>query len=140
MKLAGYSIIDSTKHYLEKNPDFYWEILPATALHEMAMQKFLLQNRALITPDGVKREYPPTVIEVALREIALVFGETNIPADPEKPVAEGGEPILPKGASVEKIEALLMQFPTDLIDELWFAITKANPDWGTCPKKVKSQA
>jgi hypothetical protein len=140
MKLAGYSIIDSTKHILEKNPEYYWEILPATAQHEMAMQKFLLQNRTVITPDGVKRDYPPTVIEVALREISLVFGGTNIPADPEKPVEDGGEPILKMGDPLEKIEKVLTQFPTNLIDELWFAITAANPEWGTCPKKVKSQA
>jgi hypothetical protein len=140
MKLAGYSIIDSVKHFLEKAPEYYWEIAPATAKHEMAMQKFLLQNRVIVTADGTKREFPPTVIEVAIREIALVFGGTNIPEEEGKETKDGGDPVVRANEPVEKVEAVLMSFPTDLIDELWIAVTAANPEWGTCPKKVSTKA
>lgn len=134
MKLSGYSIIDDVTHNLNKAPQYWWKIKPSTSGDELAMQRFLLQNRSNIGPDGVRREFPPTVIEVAYREIASVFKGTNIPKDENKPVEEGGEPILKENASIDEIEKVLMQMPHELVDELWDAITEANPSWGTCPK------
>jgi len=135
-----YAIIDPVVFHFEKEPDWWWKINPPTAGDELAMSKFMFVGRAITGPDGVRREYPATVEEVAFREIALTFGGTNIPMDDNKPVEQGGEPFIKVGTSVEDIEYALAKMPTDMIFEIWTAIGNAVPGWGPSKqKKVKEE-
>jgi hypothetical protein len=135
-----YAIIDEVKHQFAKMPDWYWSIKPPTSGDELAMSKFLVQNRTEIGPDGIRRELPPTYTEIAYREIALCFGGTNIPAGGKKgkPVEEGGDPLLKENARVEQIEATLRKMPHEMVMEIWGAIADAVPGWG--PQRPKGLA
>ena len=106
---------------------------------ELAMQKFMAHNRHEIGADGVTREYPPTTMEVCHRELSLTFGGTNIPSDIGKPVAEGGEPVLKVGASLQEIENVLREMPPEMVIELWEALGEAVPGWGILPKVKPSK-
>ncbi len=135
-----YAIIDETEHHFEKEPGWYWKIKPPTSGDELAMSKFLVQNRVEVDASGTRREYPPTYTEIAYREIALCFGGTNIPAGGKKgkPVEEGGDPLLKENARVEQIEATLRKMPHEMVMEIWGAIADAVPGWG--PQRPKSSS
>ncbi len=135
-----YAIIDEVKHQFAKMHEWYWAIKPPTSGDELAMSKFLVQNRTEIGPDGIRRELPPTYTEIAYREIALCFGGTNIPAGGKKgkAVEEGGDPILKENARVEQIEAVLRKMPHEMVMEIWGAIADAVPGWG--PQRPKASS
>ena len=137
MKFGKYAIIDNVVHTFEKEPDWTWTIKPPTSGDELAMSKFLNTGRVETGIDGVRREYPATSMEVAHQEIALTFGGTTIPLDDDKPVAQGGEPILKIGASTEAIKAVVRQMPNEMVLEIWNAIADAVPGWGPYRPKVK---
>ena len=59
-------------------PETYWKIATVTSGKELERSKFMLHNRVIETRDGVRRELPPSWLEVAYREIALTFGGTNM--------------------------------------------------------------
>ncbi len=137
-----YAIIDKVEHHFDKEPDWYWNIKPPTSGDELAMSKFLVQNRTEVDQYGVRREFPPTYTEIAYREIALCFGGTNIPKGGKdgKSVEEGGDPILSDGARIEQIEAILRKMPHAMVMEIWGAIADSVPGWGPQrPKASKSQ-
>lgn len=133
-----YAIIDTVEHHFEKEPDWIWKIKPPTSGDELAMSKFLVQNRVEVDATGTRREFPPTYTEIAYREIALCFGGTTIPKGGKngQPVAEGGEPILKEDARVEQIEAVLRRMPHPMVMEIWGAIADAVPGWG--PQRPKA--
>ncbi len=138
---GSYAIIDVVEHHFEKEPDWVWKIKPPTSGDELAMSKFLVQNRVEIDPSGTRREYPPTYTEIAYREVALLFGGTNIPKGGKKgkSVEEGGDPVLSSGAKVEQIEGVLRRMPHAMVMEIWGAIADAVPGWGPQrPKALKS--
>ncbi len=138
---GNYAIIDNVEHHFEKEPEWVWKIKPPTSGDELAMSKFLVQNRVEIDPSGVRREFPPTYTEIAYREIALCFGGTTIPKGGKggKPVSEGGDPILSDSARIEQIEATLRRMPHEMVMEIWGAIADAVPGWGPQrPKGMKS--
>jgi hypothetical protein len=135
-QFSEYAIADAAVHHFEKYPDWFWNIRPVTSLDELAMGRFLQHNR-IITDTSGAHEYPPVALEVAFREIALSFGGTNIPKDPAKPVADGGEPILPEGAKVEQVEKVLGTLPRPMLMELWAAVGKAYPYWGPADPNAK---
>lgn len=137
-----YAIVDVVEHRFEKEPDWVWKIKPPTSGDELAMSKFLVQNRVEVDAAGIRREFPPTYTEIAYREIALCFGGTDIPKGGKKgkPVAEGGEPVLADNARVEQIEAVLRKMPHPMVMEIWGAIADHVPGWGPQrPKGLKSQ-
>ncbi len=137
-----YAIIDVVEHHFEKEPDWVWKIKPPTSGDELAMSKFLVQNRVEIGPDGTRREFPPTYTEIAYREIALCFGGTSIPAGGKKgkSLEDGGKPILDDSAKIDLIEAVLRKMPHPMVMEIWGAIADAVPGWGPQrPKGMKSQ-
>ena len=140
MKFGHYAIFDEVKHEMEKEPQWWWKIKPPTSGDELAISKFMVNHRIETGPDGVRREYPPTNTEICHRELAITFFETNIPADTEKTVEEGGDPILKKGANVETVEAMLRIMPHDMVMELWNAVAEAVPGWGPMRPKVKSSS
>lgn len=124
-----YGFIGDTKHVFEKEPDWYWVIKSVTSGMELENSKFLAHRRIVMGPDG-RMELPPTVMEVAFNEIALTFGGTNIPADADKPVEEGGDPIIKKDASMEEIKNILSSFPREILMEIWRAIGETYMYWG----------
>ncbi len=137
-----YAIIDVVEHHFEQEPDWVWKIKPPTSGDELAMSKFLVQNRVEVDSGGTRREFPPTYTEIAYREIALCYAGTTIPKGGKngKPVSEGGDPILPESAKVEQVEALLRKMPHEMVMEIWGAIADAVPGWGPQrPKASKSQ-
>ena len=124
-----YGFIGETKHEFEKEPTWYWLIKSVTAGMELENSKFLAHRRLVMGPEG-RTELPPTAMEVAFEEIALTFAGTNIPADEEKPVADGGDPIIKVGAPAEDIKATLAKFPREILMEIWRAIGASYPFWG----------
>lgn len=126
---GSYAIIDVVEHHFEKEPEWVWKIKPPTSGDELAMSKFLVQNRVEVDATGTRREFPPTYTEIAYREIALCFGGTTIPKG-------NGEPILKPGASVDQIEALLRRMPHAMVMEIWGAIADSVPGWG--PQRPKA--
>jgi hypothetical protein len=125
-KFGKYAILDVVEHHFEKEPDWVWRIKPPNSGDELAMQKFMVNNRYEIDADGTRREFPPTYIEVAYREIAVTFAGTNIPGD-------DGKPILADAAKVFDVENILRQMPHEMIMEIWKAIWEAVPGWGMNP-------
>ena len=123
MKFGNYAILDIVEHHFEKEPDWVWKIKPPTSGDELAMQKFMVNNRYEIDVEGTRREFPPTVIEIAYREIAITFSGTTIPGD-------DGKPILADNAKVSDIENMLRQFPHEMTMEIWKALGAAVPGWG----------
>jgi len=126
-----YAILDEVQHNFEKDPEFWWKFKPVTADIELKLQKFLYQGRR-INVDGVVREYPPTQMELQLRELSLTFGGTNI-------VDGDGDPFVETDDTVENIEEKLKTMPRVMIDELYKALSEATVLFGasTPPKKVK---
>jgi len=123
MKFGKYAIIDPVTHHFKEEPDWWWKITPPTSGDELARSKFTLQNRIVTDPMGVQREYPPTNTEVMHREVALLFGGTNVPADDDTPILAENQP-------VENIENVLRQMPHGMVLEIWEAIAEAVPGWG----------
>jgi hypothetical protein len=132
MKFGKYAIVDEITHKFKQEPDWWWKINPPTSGDELNMSKFFIQERVVREPDGTTREYPPTPLEIAYREIALTFGGTNIPLEGSKP-----EPILTVGLAVEDIEEVLKQMPHAMVMEVWDAIGEAVIGWGPAPKAKK---
>lgn len=136
-----YAIMDLVEHPFEKEPEWVWKIKPPTSGDELAMSKFLVQNRVEVDASGTRREFPPTYTEIAYREIALCFGGTTIPKGGKsgKSIEDGGEPVLNENARVELIEATLRKMPHAMVMEIWGAIADAVPGWGPQrPKGLKS--
>jgi hypothetical protein len=136
MRFGQYAIIDEVTHHFEKEPAWWWKIKAPTSGNELAISKFLVQGRAEMGLDGVRREYPPTNAEVMHREIALLFAGSNLPMS-EKPVEEGGEPVLKPGASPEQVEAVLRQMPHAMVLEIWDAVGAAVVGWGPYRPKAR---
>src|SRR5664279_1705515 len=130
MKFGKYAVIDTITHVFEKEAGWWWKITPPTSGDELAMSKFMVNGRIEVGRDGTTREQPPTNTEIAHREIALLFGGTNI-SNEEKSVEDGGTPIIKVGEPIEVIEAKLRQMPQAMIVEIWQAIGDAIPvGWG----------
>jgi hypothetical protein len=132
-----YAVVDPVVHHFALEENWWWKIKPPTSGDELNLSKFTMQNRSIVGPDGVRREYPPTNTEIMHREIALVFAGTNLPADTDKPVEEGGEPILDPKAKVEEVERVLADMPHEMVLEIWDAIGEACPGWGPALPKAK---
>ena len=126
IKFGNYAILDVVEHQFDKEPEWAWKIKPPTSGDELAMQKFMVNNRYEIDAEGTRREFPPTVIEIAYREIAITFAGTTIPG-------EDGKPILADNAKVFDVENMLRQFPHEMTMEIWKAIGVAVPGWGMSP-------
>ena len=128
MNFGKYAILQPVTHNFEKEPDWNWIIKPVTTNEELALSQFLSTERVMVMSDGSRIGRPATNIDVAVREIALTFGGTNIPG-------EDGKPVIELGASLDQIEAVLKKMPHPMVLEIWDAIAEAIPGWG--PQKVK---
>ena len=132
---GNYAIIDEVTYTFLRQPSWWWKFKPITARDELALQKYLYQNR-VIEINKVKREYPPTKMEIMLRELALSFAGSNIPKNIDEPVEDGGKPFIGKGLTIEAIEAELGKMPPGMIEELYEALYQATIEWGKEPPKV----
>jgi hypothetical protein len=129
-----YAIIDPVKHVFEKEPDWYWMINPVTAKGQLSVQRVLSQDRTRVEVDGTRISLYVTTLEVAMREVAVTFGGTNIPTSETDPA-----PILKKSASVEEVEAVLAEMPRGMLFELWKAVGKAVPGFGPATVDPKAK-
>jgi hypothetical protein len=123
VKFGNYAIIRPAVHTFEKEPDWSWDIKPVTAKEELALSQFLSTERVLIAPDGSRIGRPAVALEIALEEVALTFGGTNIPDD-------AGNLVLKSDASMNEVKAFLLTMPHDMVMELWRAVGEAIPGWG----------
>lgn len=126
---GNYAIVSGITFSFQKEPEWEWTVLPVTSGKELEMSKFNMP-KVSIDPDGTRRQIPPTWMELCYREIAMTFGGTTIPKDTEKPVKEGGQPILKDNASLNEIEAVLEEMPQDMVMEIWRKVGEAYPKWG----------
>lgn len=138
---GDYSIIGSVTHTFQKAPQWWWKIKPVTSGDELEITNFIYRNRDIEDANGKVRYIPPANLEIAHREIAILFDGTNIPEDPDRPVEEGGKPIIEAGWPDEKIEQVLRQMPAAMVLEIWKAIGDANPEgrWGPDLPKPKGE-
>ena len=135
MNFGKYAIAGELNHTFEMEPDWWWKIKPITSGIELEMSIFLNHNRIVSTREG-RKEQPPTNMEIAFREVALSFGGTNIPADGNQPVQDGGTAFITPDQSVEEIEKALRAMPRDMFMEIWKAVGEAYPYWGPADPNV----
>lgn len=128
INFGSYSIIGTTKVYLEEEPEWFWEFQPITSEMELQMSKFMASHRNTLEEDG-SRGPGPTWMEIAFEELSLSFASTNIPKG-EVPVSDGGEPILEAGASPAEVRKVVGKMPRPLLMELWRGLGKTYPFWG----------
>jgi hypothetical protein len=136
-KFGQYAIIDPVKHVFEKEPTWYWLINAPTAKDELSVSRILAQDRSRVEVDGTRTSLFVTTLEVAMREVAVTFGGTNIPTSEKDP-----KPILKDDATIGQIEDVLKEMPRELLLELWRAVGKAVPGWGpakTAPEKSEPE-
>jgi hypothetical protein len=143
MDFGKYAVIAPYKHEFEMEPDWYWMIRPSISEDELAMAKFYQsKSKILDGKEGDSQIIRPHWIEIMYREIATLFAGTNIPKDPNKPIKDGGEPILKENASIDEVEVVLRKMPEKMVEEIWVALGKAVPFWGpniTSPKEEEDQ-
>ena len=100
-------------------PDWWWIINPPTDDDEIELAIFIRTEKIIFSPDGQRVRRPISLMELAIREITLTFGGTNIPGV-----------MLDEFSSKSQIETVLSKMPRNLVMELWYAVGKAVPHWG----------
>jgi hypothetical protein len=132
MKNFGkYAIVSDVKHVFEQEPEWFWTIRPPTSKDEMEVSKVLSTDRTRVEGDGTRVTRLTTTLEVAVCEIAVTFGGTNIPTS-----ETDANPILKAGASRAEVEAILMDMPRAMVLEIWNAVGDAVPGWGPVKQKA----
>ncbi len=126
-----YAIIENVRFYFADEPKLWWDIKPPTTGDELALTRFLTTGKAVYGLDGsVQTEGGPSWLDILIFEIALLFGGTNIPADPDKPLEDGGQPFITTKDNVDEIQAKLSRFPLDMITEIANKVAEHVPGWG----------
>jgi hypothetical protein len=145
-RFSKYAILSPVKHSFAKEPKLFWTIRPSTSRDELAMTVFSTTEGSFLDAKGEKTIRYPNIIEITWRELATLFGGTNIPTS-EIPQEELDKcvtqedvdklydalPRLNNDATIDQIEALLGDMPHAMVREAWFALGEANPGWG--PRK-----
>ena len=127
-----YAIVTDVKYNFKLEPDWYWMIRPPLAEDELQVSKLLAQDKTRMEGDGTRVVQLPTTLEIAIREIAVTYGGTNIPTSENDPT-----PVLKKDAAWEEVEELLKKMPRALVLELWDAVGEAVPGWGPAKPRTK---
>jgi len=129
-----YAIVTGVKHEFKMEPDWWWMIKPPTSEDELQVSKLLATDRSRVEFDGTQVRQMPTTLEIAIREIAVTYGGTNIPTSETDPA-----PVLKKDAAWVEVEELLKKMPRALVLELWDAVGEAVPGWGPAKPKAKKE-
>jgi len=123
-----YAIVSNVKRNFEKEPQWYWSFRPNTAEDEIARTDFY--------EDWLERK--GTNVEMAVWELALLFGETNIPINPEEPVDDGGDPYIDPGMKFDQRRRRVRLMPIEMLTELWVKMGENIPGWGQAPQTEDS--
>lgn len=136
---GSYAIIENVRFTFADEPEFWWEIKPPTAGDELALTRYMNTGKAIYTADGgMETEGSPSWMDILFFEIALLFGGTNIPMDPDKSVSDAGKPFVSAKSAPHVIEERLKIMPMEMIAEIADQIAEHVPGWG--PKKPLSRA
>jgi hypothetical protein len=136
---GSYAIIEPVRHCFADEPDLWWDIKPPTAGDELSLSTYMSKGKSTYRPDGgLETEDSPAWLDILFYQIALLFGGTNIPADPDKPVSDGGKPYIANKATMDEILNKLRRMPMEMISEIADAISESVPGWG--PKNPLSRA
>jgi hypothetical protein len=136
---GSYAILLPVRHTFADEPHLWWEIKPPSAGDELALTSYIGKGKATYKPDGgLETEDSPSWLDVLFFQIALLFGGTNIPDDPDNPVEDGGKPFISASANRDAILAKLKKMPMEMISEIADAIAEIVPGWG--PKNPMSRA
>ena len=138
MNFGNYAILGPVEHTFEKEPTWTWTIKPIDMGAELAMSQFMARDRFVVFPDGARALRQITTEEIAMREIALTFGGTTIPAVREAVDTEvkkqatrtSGALLLPEDATIAAVEGVLCSMPPAMVKEIWEAVGQACPPWG----------
>jgi len=124
------------EYHFKKEPDWYWRIRSVTAEDELAKDQWWTNNTDLFNGIPV----PPAGFRVMIFEIVRTFAGTNIPKT-DKPVEDGGKPVLSDNATEAEIETVVRSMPPEMVTEIWYAIGDINPFWGPArPKKAEESS
>ena len=128
LSFGDYAIVGAHEHEFKKIAGVTWTIKPVTSGAEVARSKFLMYNRIAETIDGVRYEQPPTALEIAHRELALLYGGTTL-------ALSNGKPVLRDNPTTVEIEGLLAKMPPEMVQELWIQVGQLYPKWGPADPK-----
>jgi hypothetical protein len=139
MNFGKYAVLTNSVHVFKEEPAWTWTFRPPTSADTLEYDRWQKENLIEAEdPEGNKIYLYPDWAERAWRQLALSFGGTTIPENSDKPVAEGGKPILNRDASKEKILTVVKEMPDAMLFELWLALGEAFPFWGPTLTKEKS--
>ena len=136
-----YAILGPTVYTFKKEPDWHWKIKPPAIEEEIAISRFINTGSVTQKIDGIQKEQVRTTVEIAVEEVSLLFAGTNIPADVEKPVSEGGAPFVAADAEIYDVKEAVKRLPPDMLYEIWGQIGEVVPGWGpynSSPKNSKT--
>ena len=133
-----YAIIGNIRRNFRDEPDLWWEIKPPTTGDELMLTRYINTGKVEYSLDGgVSNEGSPSWLDILFYEVALLFGGTNIPADADSPISEGGKPFIESGSEMAVIEERLRLLPMEMFAEVADMIAECVPGWG--PKKPLSR-
>jgi hypothetical protein len=136
-KFGKYALIQPRRYYFRDEPELWWEVRPPTAGDELALTRFINQGKVTASSEGLTQEEVPTWLDIIFWQVARLFAGTNIPANPDEPVSEGGEPFVKESEPYNIVEEKLQSMPWDMVSEVADAIAEFVPGWG--PKNPLSR-
>ena len=89
-------------HRFFRAPNLWWIIKPPSVLDQAVMEQFLSTMHTVVLPDKTVTQRPISLMELAIREIALTFGGTNIPG-----IHLGGSSTIPQIEAVLNNQAFI---------------------------------
>jgi hypothetical protein len=134
---GSYAVIENIRFNFVDEPTYWWEIKPPTAGDELALTRFMAQGTTVYTKEGMESEGSPSWLDILFYEIALLFGDTNIPEDAEKSIEDGGNPFISSDSSLAVIQERLKKLPMEMLAEIADNIAEHVPGWG--PKNPLSR-
>ena len=145
-RFSNYAGNSPVEYHFKRDPGLKWYIKYATAHDEHAMMIFATSAGIFIGTNGQPVTRYPNIVEIAWREIAILFAGTNIPAQEidqdlldacatqeEVDKLVTALPRLSNNATIDQVEALIGSMPQVMVVELWKALGEINPGWG--PRK-----
>jgi hypothetical protein len=135
---GSYAMIENIRFDFVDEPEYWWEIKPPTAGDELALTRYMSTGKAIFHPEGgMETEGGPSWLDILFFQIALLFGGTNIPVDPDKPVSDGGKPFISEKSTTSVNEERIKKMPMEMVSEIADKIAEHVPGWG--PKNPLSR-